>query len=67
MLYKVYVNLCDLGTKAAQSYTYMPFGRSMPDISAFGLSVHHQIFKKIPLFGPFLGVRPFMTPGTLFA
>jgi len=34
---------------------------------AFGLLVHQKIFKKCPLFDPFLGVGPFMTPGTLFA
>jgi len=39
----------------------------MPNISAFGLRVHQKIFKKCPLFYPFLGVGPFMTPGTLFA
>jgi len=39
----------------------------MPNILAFGLRVHQNIFKKMPLFGPFLGAGPFMTPGTLFA
>jgi len=36
----------------------------MPNF-AFGLLVHQKILKIFPLFGPFLGVGPFMTPGTL--
>jgi len=37
----------------------------MSNSFAFDLLVQKKIFKKVPLFSPFLGVGPFVTLGTL--
>jgi len=56
---QIYVTLerghVTVGTRAAQSYICMSLGCSMSNMFAFVLLVQKKIFKKITLFGPFLG------------
>jgi len=72
MLYKVYVNICDirvgsyvtLGTKAAQCYISTCHWDDPCQIS---LHLFYEFIRIFLTHFPFLGVGPFMTPGTSFA